>query len=94
MERYGNGDIPNKISICVFLEDGRNQDLVQWLGPPRMYKWSFRQFGRGMLPYLGDLLTMVINHLLHPGMILLSLQVQSWEAFRITDLADHLNLPN
>ena len=41
--------------------------VSKWLVTP-IYK-PFRPFGRGTLPYLGDLLTMVINHLLN-GMIL------------------------
>ena len=46
---------------------GSSQDLKVVRITP-IYK-PFKPFGRGTLPYLGDLLTIVINHLLN-GMIL------------------------
>ena len=48
------------------LEDHRR--TCKWLGSPPFISYLIRPFGRGTLPYLGDLLTVVINHLL-TGMI-------------------------
>ena len=37
----------------------------KWLGSPPSISYLIRPFGRERLPYLGDLLTVVINHLLN-----------------------------
>ena len=43
--------------------------VSNWLVTP-IYSISHLAHWEGEYPYLGDLLTMVIDHLLHPGMIL------------------------
>ena len=47
-----------------------------WLGSPPFISHEFRPFGKGTTRSLGDLLTMVINHLLTG--VILQVVVNSW----------------